>query len=102
MGKFGVDNGIGYVKCQCPRCGAGLIVLDGDADDIQSQSTMEQVDELLRLREENLRQKAMIEAFTQKFKEFNKLYSKSTVRFADDSPVQSLPESSERKLSWQE
>lgn len=54
LGKFGVDNGIGYVKCQCPRCGAGLIVLDGDADDVQPQSAMDQVDELLRLREENL------------------------------------------------
>lgn len=41
---------------------------------------MEQVDELLRLREENLQQKAMIDAFTQKFKEFSKMYGKSAVR----------------------
>lgn len=43
----------------------------------------------------------MIEAFTQKFKEFSKAYGKQTVRFTDDSPAQSLPESTDRKLSWQ-
>lgn len=77
-------------------------MLDGDADDVQPQSAMDQVDELLRLREENLQQKAMIEAFTQKFKEFSKMYGKPTVRFSDDSPAHSLPESTEKKVRWQE
>ncbi|CAL6081666.1 Kinesin-like_protein [Hexamita inflata] len=32
-GEFGVENNVGFVKCQCPRCGVNLVAFDQDIDE---------------------------------------------------------------------